>query len=60
MPDDARIGYAKVADNGRATVDGLAPGLFPVYADRVGSLLGATIGAGFAVCGEEFVGKIPA
>lgn len=45
LPDDARIGCAKVADNGRATADGVAQGLVRLYADRDGVLLGASIAA---------------
>lgn len=45
LPDDVRIGCAKVADNGRATVDGVAQGLVRLYADRDGTLLGASIAA---------------
>ena len=45
LPDDARIGCAKVADNGRATADDVAQGLVRLYADRDGVLLGASIAA---------------
>jgi len=45
LPDDVRIGCAKVADNGRTTVDGATQGLIRLYADRDGTLLGASIAA---------------
>jgi dihydrolipoamide dehydrogenase len=43
LPDDARIGSAKVCDNGRATADGHDEGVVRLYADRDGTLIGATI-----------------
>jgi len=43
LPDDARIGEASVADNGRATADGEDQGLVRLYADAGGTLLGASI-----------------
>lgn len=56
LPDDVRIGEAKVRDNGRATADGEPDGLIRLYADAAGKLLGASIVAP----GGEHLGHIVA
>ncbi|WP_026325858.1 dihydrolipoyl dehydrogenase [Sphingomonas sp. Mn802worker] len=43
LPDDARIGCAKVSDNGRATADGHDEGVVRLYGDADGLLIGASI-----------------
>jgi len=43
LPDDARIGCAKVCDNGRATADGHDRGVVRLYGDADGRLIGASI-----------------
>ena len=43
LPDDARIGSARVADNGRATADGHEEGVVRLYGDSSGALIGASI-----------------
>ncbi|MBW6527146.1 dihydrolipoyl dehydrogenase [Sphingomonas sp. RHCKR7] len=45
LPEGARIGAAKVVDNGRATVDGEDQGLVRLYGDAEGRLIGAAIAA---------------
>jgi dihydrolipoamide dehydrogenase len=43
LPDDARIGCAKVCDNGRATADGHDAGMVRLYGNATGKLIGASI-----------------
>ncbi|SEL76540.1 dihydrolipoamide dehydrogenase [Sphingomonas palmae] len=43
LPEDARIGCAKVCDNGRATADGHDQGVVRLYGDADGKLMGASI-----------------
>ncbi|GGB23146.1 dihydrolipoyl dehydrogenase [Sphingomonas metalli] len=45
LPDGARIGEAKPADNGRAVIERTTEGLVRLYADRDGRLIGASIAA---------------
>ena len=53
LPDDARIGEAQVAGNGRSRVDGEEAGLVRLYADASGRLIGGTIVA----TGGEHLGQ---
>jgi dihydrolipoamide dehydrogenase len=43
LPDDVRIGGAKVCDNGRATAEGHDAGVVRLYGAADGTLIGATI-----------------
>lgn len=43
LPEGARIGCAKVADDGRAIVEGHEAGLVRLYGDADGTLIGASI-----------------
>jgi dihydrolipoamide dehydrogenase len=43
LPAGARIGEARVSDNGRARIDGDAAGLVRLYADSAGRVIGGTI-----------------
>jgi dihydrolipoamide dehydrogenase len=45
LPAGARVGAAKVSDNGRATSDGHDQGLVRLYSSRDGQLIGASIAA---------------
>lgn len=56
LPDDASIGCATMADNGRAVVDGKTAGMVRLYGDRDGLLIGASIVAD----GGEHLGHLVA
>ena len=53
LPEGARIGEARVADNGRSRIDGEEAGLVRLYADAAGTLIGGTIVA----TGGEHLGQ---
>lgn len=56
LPEGARIGAAKVCDNGRATVDGHDQGMVRLYGSPDGRLIGAAI----AAPGGEHLGHLVA